>query len=282
MKKIFFNLLFFFLASIFAFSCDKNTDVKSDNFTTNQHININDKTNLQFLINKTGIDIFRIANLPSVQSFSKRTFNTHKEGSTLVNTKAEISDYQIAQLQSLNSAIQQAFNNGNERMGYILYDSLCALCHSIGGFVFQENEYGFETFMYSDIEAPVYIPMAFMKASKEDADQLYLEIKREYPSFDTLNDVVKQTIIAAAVYQNYCNISDSKETNPSDKERCLKEAQRTYAESLCVATATYQAALMGCGLSGPGLTPCIIIASSSYGVSVAVASWQYKRAVKRC
>lgn len=132
------------------------------------------------------------------------------------------------------------------------------------------------------LKCPYTSPMAFMKASKEDADQLYLEIKREYPSFDTLNDVVKQTIVAAAVYQNYCNMSDSKETNPSDKERCLKEAQRTYAESLCVATATYQAALMGCGLSGPGLTPCIIIASSSYGVSVAVASWQYKRAVKRC
>lgn len=120
----------------------------------------------------------------------------------------------------------------------------------------------------------------FAGCEKESTDNIHVsEITHQYPNFDALDYNTQWNVIAAAIY---FNIAQEKTTNPNDKEECLNEALRMYAVSMTAATAAYEAALIGCGFSGPGVVGCVILASSTYGVAMAVAAWQYKRAVKRC
>lgn len=234
---------------------------------------------IQNIMDEYGIDILELSQSSLIRDLAQNILKTLASSNVIGQTKNDISDYQISQLQSLLSAIQDAYNNGDENELFSLYESLCALCHDIDGFIFQESEYGFELFTYNQSQNPVYIPISFMEHSQITAKELYFDITHQYPNFDALDYNTQWNVIAAAIY---CNIAQEKTTNPNDKEECLNEALRMYAVSMTAATAAYEAALIGCGFSGPGVVGCVILASSTYGVAMAVAAWQYKRAVKRC
>lgn len=283
MKK---NIFLLVIIGLLFYCCEKDNSKESQIVEYDSHESYNfafaDEGYISDILDKFGIDIVKLAKMPSIQDISISTINTLEEGSLSEQSKGEISDYQMSQLQSIYSAMQIAFDSGDESQGFILYDSLCSVCHTIGGFIFHESEYGFELFTYDTSKAPIYIPVDFTEASIIHADAIYNELRASYPSFDNLDKTTQSDILAAAIYYNYNNMSLDKTTNPNDKEECLNEALRMYAVSLSAATATYEASLIACGCTGPGVGACVAVASGCYAVSVGVASWQYHRAVKRC
>lgn len=279
MKKI---ALVFPILLIFAFiGCEKEENRNSkivQSECNNPQYNFLNENFIQDILEKYEIDIVSLSNTTYINELAQITINSIKEGVEFDQASGEISDFQINQLQSLYSALQIAYNNDDE-LFFLTYESFCAICHQIDGFIFQESEYGFELFTYNQTQNPINIPTPFMEHMDLLASELSTHFIQQNGNFYKLDPTLQNNIIASAIYYK---VLQSKETNPNDNEECLKEALRMYAASMTAAMAIYQAELIGCSASGPAIPACLALATASYGVSVAVASWQYNRAVKRC
>ena len=160
-----------------------------------------------------------------------------------------------------------------------LYQEFIQLCNTIDGFIISTGEYGIQTISYN--EGQIDFPIYYLQAEMNNAANCIDEISDNYPDFKNLSDNQKiEVLAAAATIKILQNINESKYFSTEDE--CKKEAARMFALTMGAATAVYQAELIACAFTVIGAPTCIAMASASYGVTAAVASYQLHRAQKKC
>lgn len=237
------------------------------------------------LIKETGVDVIQLSKSHTIDKIIDKPMQLFNSLSQINDAKSPLllggtlTEDKIESLQALYNNIQLSYNQGNENEVLILYQEFIQLCNTIDGFIISTGEFGIQTLYYN--EEQVDFPTDYLQAEMNNAANCIDEVSDNYPNFKNLSDNQKIEVLAAAATNKISqNINDAKYYSTEDE--CKNEAARMYALSMGAATATYEAALIGCALSVVAAPSCVAIASASYGVAVAVASYQLHRAWKIC
>ena len=232
---------------------------------------------IEELMTSTGIDIYKLSELEEVKKMADKQLQMTSALTAISQTKGELTEEKLTQLESLRNAINVAYTNGNEYEALRLFESFCAICRTIDGFIFNVNEYGLQTFTYAPDKEPLSLPITQMEAEKVNAIALFEEVNNN-PQFSSLQETAKMEILTAAIYLNMKN-NVPKDYSVSD---CKRAAWEDYAFALAGATLGLEFALHLCIGTGPAAVACVGGAFACYGVAVAWATWGYKRALRRC
>jgi hypothetical protein len=243
-----------------------NDPIVEENFIKNYEVYIKE------LMNKTGIDIYKLSESDRIKERSVTIQQIMYDAESTLETKGAITEEMITQLESLRDAIRTAYMTNNENEVFRLFEAFCTICRGINGFIFSTNEYGWETFTFN----PNIAVYSYFEVAVSDAIALIEDTEANNPLFAYLPEETQIELIAAAMYVNMQHIG------AKESPDCRKEAAAMYAVSLSVATATMQYGLISCAFSGPGAAACCAGVAAVYGVEVAIASWQFHRALKRC
>lgn len=240
---------------------------------------------LKNLINETGVDVIKLSKLQTIDKIIEKPINLFNRLSQTNDIKSPLpldgtlTEEKIESLQTLCNNIQFSYNHGNESEVLALYQEFIQLCNTIDGFIISTGEYGIQTISYN--EGQIDFPVDYLQAEMNNAANCIDEISDNYPDFKNLSDNQKiEVLAAAATIKILQNINESKYFSTEDE--CKNEAARMFALNMGAATAVYQAELILCAFTVIGAPTCVAMASASYGVAVAVASYQLHRARKKC
>jgi hypothetical protein len=236
---------------------------------------------IEELMTNTGIDIYKLSELDEVKTVADKQLRIINEATAMVQTKGELTEDKLTQLQNIAKAINNASATGNNYEVLRLYESLCILCKTINGFIIDLNQYGLQTFTYDPNKASLQLPIVWMEVEKTTALTLIKAIETQTPNFTTLTVPVQVQVVAATISTAVLR-SITATKGFSTVADCEHEAKLQYAISMGVATAGYQASLMNCAFAGPGAPACVAVASAAYAVTIAVTTWQYNRALRKC
>lgn len=234
---------------------------------------------IEELMANTGIDVYELSKLDEVQKTSNKQLALMNTTAAMFDIKGDWTEEILYQLQDLANAIDAAYVAGDEDEVFRLFESFCAICMTIDGFIFEMNEYGVQTFTYNPNQAPILIPALFIEAEMRDAALLIEEVENNYPLYSTLPVLTQKEVLAAALFVNVLNNIETKNYSVSD---CEKAAQADYAIAMAGCIVGLEIAMHGCIFSGPTVGACIATAFAGYGVAVGFATWGYRRALKRC
>lgn len=172
----------------------------------------------------TGIDIEEISCLPSVMQLSQSSINMINY-SFSGNTRGALTEQKMGKIRYYNSKIQEEDGYGNELLVLQYYDSLCAVCRTISGFVFGMNEYGLETISVD--ENNLTLPINEMNAYVE----LYENIECELSTRDGYNNLTEEEQKEVKEAALYVCIKDSSMTPKMCEtyEGCINTANGTRA-----------------------------------------------------
>ena len=284
MKKLVLITLSFFTLFVTFYSCEKETmKHHSEDSTSSSLYDICQMSEEEYnvylnnLMNRTGIDVYSVSELYSIGIASQQCMQLY-ESFDSNPTRGSITQEKINRLQYLSNQMQIDEENGNDEAVLQNFEEFCSICSTIDGFVFNMNENGQEILTIDESQISVTLPVTYIEQQKIDAINLFSEISEKHPNFDNLSKDEKVEIVAASIYLRNNQITP-KSWSVAD---CKKEAQRMLALSLSTATATYEAGLIACTASVAGIGVCIAVTSAIYGVTVAVAYYQYRRAIDIC
>ena len=172
--------------------------------------------------------------------------------------KGALTDEKAAQIKNLSLSIQTEYNRGNYEKVYTLYESLCAICMTIDGFIPGINEYGLQTFTYDINKEPVQLPIVYMDAEKATAVAFVGAIQASTPQFSTLSPPVQTQVMAATIY---VGVQRSTMLSKVTSLTCRQQAKKDYDSEMSVIKAAYISGMAGCALLTVGVAPCAIVAT---------------------
>jgi hypothetical protein len=281
MKKNFLiTAIFLTVFAVFFIACEKDENELNDNTDTSEVVK---DLSIEELIAETGINIYELSKLDGIKKIASNQLRTiNAVTKTLSTTKegdAESLDEILNQMLELSDLIILASNQGNFDIVFQLYEQLYELLlpfdiHSVGLINYELQEF------ICDVNNQSYqLPIEQLEVECENAIALTNEIKTLYPEFALLPEATKIDVMAAAIY---VKIKDNEILIKAPEPDCRTIAKNNYAVNMAVATATFQAALIGCAFTIVGVGPCIAIAGASYAAATAVATYQYNQAIKNC
>ncbi|MDR0206152.1 MAG: hypothetical protein LBI45_02710 [Bacteroidales bacterium] len=276
MKKLVLILVIIAISLIFCVSCkkeEKQTNNSETEIATKKDYN----SYIKELIEKTGIDIYEFRQLDKVRKLSAKSRGMMYALTEASLSKGEITEEKLDQLENLKQAIDVAYQAGNDYQVLCLFESFCAICKTIDGFIFHTNQYGMQTFTFDPTLPTLELPMAYMLEVSNDAEELVNDVEDFYPSFSSLLEETQIEVLTAAIYLN-----QPQGGAKGPVQDCERGAWEDYAWSLAGAHAGLTVALNICPFTGPGVGACVASAFTGYGIAVAWASIGYKRVLKRC
>lgn len=280
MKKIIYLTLVAFFVGFFSTGCEKQEAIrqnddynKPDKAYTYDNIEEYEQ-GIDKLINETGIDIYEISLFESTSKIADQirpvlTVEIEEE-------KGGLTTEILNQIEYYESAINEAYNQGNENMTWLLFDSLCALCGSIDGFIISYDENGWISYTYDAESDPIMIPPQF-HAIPQQVDCLKEDVKGAYTTFSLLSQEKQNEVIIAAIYLNL-----SKFQNKEKPQDCKERASRILALDLSATTVLHTARMISCLATGPLLSICEAAAFAMYAATIARQVKLYHDRVKRC
>lgn len=231
---------------------------------------------IEQLAKETGIDIVSISHYPIVSEIAKydeKILRHHTQN------KGVMTDSKYLSICNLVERMQNADANNQTDSVLILYDSLCAICATINGFVFNMDQYGVQEVVFDVNQLPVHLPMADMHAQEASMVELFEEVSASNENFNNLNDTQKEEVVAAALY---VKLNNSKQTNPSD---CRERAEKILTVKLTAYTVAYTSRAASCAIycfAGPAIAACEALQFGIYIGQCAVAIHQFNETVANC
>lgn len=275
MHKIFFSIIALLL--ILFHSCEKAETIQSTEIEGYVSYDISDyQEHIDALIESTGINIYKLSEIESIRQFAQKQVCRCLVNQ--VHLRGDVTEQKLYAIQSLEEQIYDAYNYGDSITVLILYDSLCAICSTIDGFIFNTNEYGFQEVVYDPEQAPVHLPIIQMKDDKEEAIALREQIESDYPEINTLPEETKIEVIASALYIQssrfgikYYSVAD-----------CEKAAKNKLVWNLSLATAAYIATAATCAGTMLAIVVCESLAYATYISAAAGMRHTYNLEIERC
>ncbi len=270
------------LVGIFS-ACQKKDGEQITNNVISESSNETKQLDVEELISKTGIDIYELSELEGIQEITikqRMIINAFMKVSEL-HERGAITEDKLTQIQNLTTQMQILYEDGNDYEVLRLYEQLCSVLISIDGFVFDVNEQGLQTFTYSQDKPNLQLPIAQMYKEQNNAELLICEIEETNPNFSSLPETTKIEVMAAAIYVNMSNNEVVSKAAVSQTLRC-EQVNNDYAVNMAIATATFEAALLGWAATVVAAMPCVAIASASYAASAAWVTYVWKRDSKNC
>ena len=266
--------------SIF-YACEK--EKITDNLpgpTTNNSMVKDYDAYIEELIASTGIDIYALSQLEEVQKVADKQLRMMNAATATLQTKGELTEEKLIQMQNLGNAINAAYKAGNDYEVLRLYESLCAIFMTIDGFIPDMKVSGVQTFTYDPNKVPIQIPLTYMQTQQVAAVALVGAVQATTPQFTTLAPPVQTQVVAATVFVS------AQRTMMAAKgystEDCQRQAHQAYNETIGVAYGTFIVALGICAATAAGAPVCAAAAAASFGVAAALAGFQLNRALRRC
>lgn len=273
MKKI---ALVFPILLIFAFiGCEKVELLEKNEDLDCLECNNNYEAVIDSLFEETGINLYELSDLEVVDKIVK---NHLQYAYGEINSKSDVTLEILTQIQNIANQIDAAYYNGDSTGVLLLYDSLCQLCLSINGFIFNTNEYGFQEVVYDMEQAPIYLPIGQMHSFRDDVLSLEPEFCLAYPQYKDLSSSTKSKISQAALYIRAQNLTN-KDFSVAD---CEKEAKNKLVWKITGYTAIYIAAAAACSGTFIGVLACEAAAYAGYISRVASARYTYVLEMERC
>jgi len=232
--------------------------------------------NIDELIQKTGIDIYKLSKLPTLQEIS---FDISKCVEK-TNAKVELTDALYAQIQQLRTAVETAAANGNDVAFLTSFEQLCTLTKSINGIKFVSNGDGYTTITYNDNGSILEYNFPNLKAHVTEGQEILRGVVEEYPEFLNLPENTRIEILTAAVYLNYLEKEGIED--PLLAPQSCAGAKAELAIRLTSYTLAYTVtAGLCCGTTFAVLV-CEGLAFAAYIDSSTSAIKSYNKAMKTC
>jgi len=246
------NKLFTVLLAVafvfFATGCNKEEPTESS--TSNSPYGQGIDSNIDELMEKTGIDIYALASSPELLRYFEAASPISEEMAKSIDMKPHKSlteEERVARMNELVTLISQAAQNHNFTLVNAYFDEFTTLLNSM------TNPWG-ETWAEAfESEA--------VRGLNEEAERFNDFLDSEYPSFFTLNSEEQTNVIEAIV-----DIFIQKKPL---EDKCL----RAYSADIRAAEVQYAISVAGCLFTGPGAWVCA-------GVALGIYSVQHHRANK--
>ena len=223
----------------------------------------------------TGIDIEEISCLSSVMQLSQSSIMMMNNSCTrggLTNEKKEKIAY-------YNTKIQYYDAQNEPTLVLQYYDSLCAVCRTIDGFVFGTNEHGLDTISLNENSIVLNLPFEEMHGYVEYAEEIKEELQTK-DNYNNLPDDVKQEIIEASLYVAINNgLTKEKMCQPTD---CYQTARNWLAAKLAGATVLYIVAAAACAGTLVAVLACEAVAAAGYASACSDAITIYEYEINEC
>ena len=287
MKKIKFfaiGLAIALIAGVAIFyACSKDKEETVNNLATHE-ATVEEKdyeVQIEDLIATTGIDIYKLSELKEVKKVVDKQIQMRNTLIAMENAteKGALTDEKAAQIKNIAQSIQTEYNKGNYAKVYTLYESLCAICKTIDGFIPGINEYGLQTFTYDINKEPVQLPITYMETEKASTIAFVGAIQASTPQFVTLSPPVQTQVMAATIY---VGVQRSMIGAKVQYMTCRERAKKDYDGDMALIKAAYIAAMAGCGVSTLAVAPCAIIATGVMIYASVGARETYGYRVKLC
>lgn len=227
----------------------------------------------------TGIDIEEISMLPSIMEFSQINVN-------VINcsfTRGALTEAKMEKIKYYNSKIQEANGYDNYELVLQYYDSLCAVCRTIDGFVLGTSEYGLDTISFD--ENTLALPINEMNTYMELCENIECELSTR-DNYNSLTNEEQKEVKVAAMYVGIMNAYMTPKMCET-YEGCLNQAAGKRAVAIAQASVEFSAgaATTCAALARLGTLPgvaCIAAFMAKYASDVADAQGNYKRDVELC
>ena len=269
-------------ASIF-YACEK--EKITDNLlgpTTNNSMVKDYDAYIEDLIASTGIDIHVLSQLEEVQKVADKQVKMMNAATATLQTKGQLTEEKAAQIQRLAQSMQIEYDKGNHTKVLTLYESLCAICMSIDGFMSGVNEHGLQTVTYDPDKDPFLLPVTYMETEKSNAVALVKAIETTTPQFAVLPSPVKVEVVAATLYLNIQSAPMIRGLNLADVAACKKSAKTRLVVSLTAATALYITGAALCTGTFIAILACEGVAYAGYITATTGAISLHKSRVRLC
>ena len=124
---------------------------------------------IEELMASTGIDIYALSELKEVKEVATKQLQMMNAFAVVTtehsNAKGgELTEEKVIQLENLGKSINAAHAAGNDYEVLRLYESLCAICMTIDGFMPSMKISGLQTFTFDTDKATLELPLAYMEA----------------------------------------------------------------------------------------------------------------------
>ena len=208
--------------SIF-YACNKDERKSSSNDSiVEENVEKNYDAYIEELMATTGIDIYQFSKLDGIQKLAKTNLTIMEAADRSLNAKGDFSEEKLEQLENLKAAMDAAAAAGNDYQVLVLYESYCAICMTIDGFIFHENTSGVQTITFDPNSPPIAIPVAYMEGEVNKAVALFEEIEINYPEFPSLLGQTQLEILEAAIYLDIISKLPTQMSTEECKRGCLK------------------------------------------------------------
>ena len=227
----------------------------------------------------TGIDIEEISMLPSIMEFSQININ-------MINcsfSRGALTEAKMNKIEYYNNKIQEASGSENYGLALQYYDSLCAVCRTIDGFILGTNEYGLDTISID--ENSFTLPINEMNTYVGLCENIECELSTR-ENYNSLTGEEQREVKVAALYVSIMNASMTPKMCET-YEGCLRHAAGTRAALLAEASVAFDLAMITtcaplAAAGGYGALLCAIAEGAVYAVAVCRIQSGYKRDVELC
>jgi len=287
-------LLIIGIAAIgFLYSCEKDKEeAKNDNQTqvVSNSPPKDYKAYIEDLIATTGIDIYALSELDGVKKLAEKNLNmiSRLEKSS---TKGELTEAKAIRIKNLATTAQAKYDAGDYGAVLTLFESLCEICATIDGFMFDVNEYGMQTITYDPNMPAVRLPLAQMEAERLQVTRLREEISIVSPQFVSLPQPVQAEVLSAAMYISSESLSSAAKLNTKafsvndpggDPGGCRQLALEMYTNDMRKYNAMYIGGMMLCTGTGFLAWACYGLATIAYADAMTSATRLYNGRIADC
>ena len=271
MKKIIITILTLITITTTIFFACKKSYKDDERFVPINNEYSDFAINFDELTKKTGIDIYKLSKLSSIEKFSQ-DFN--KIGTS--NSKVEINDALYEQIRQLRIAIEAAAANEDYVTFLALSEQLFTITKSITGIKFVTNQNGYIVIEYNDSEYHISDVSEHIAEAKE----LFRGASNEFPEFPDLPYETQQELLTAALYLKY--LTDEGIEDPLLQPRTCASVKAELVIRLTGYTLAYTATAGLCCGSTYAVIVCEGLAFAAYIDSTTSAINSYNKDMKTC
>lgn len=269
------------MSTVLFSSCEKE-DVKNPevvNLIDSEVAEKDYETYIEELMASTGIDIYKLGDLEEVQKFVAASPQMNNAACNCFTPKDALVDEKLDEILNLAIAIETKYNEGNHGEVLVLFQSLCEICSTIDGFMYDVDAYGFNNFI-ADQNADNF-PLNMQEVENLSAVVLIAEINKVSPQFSKLSEPVQTEVLAATLYINSKN-NAAKLPSSSELRICLDAASAWLVAEQTVTHGVLISGLVGCLASAVGYPLCATGVAAVYAFSVASSIRSYNTSVENC